>query len=50
MNILYSPPTIFGPIILMLLSMFGLNPGLNGNDDRIVVDFRVSAFVKLDPR
>lgn len=45
MNI-YSPPTMFGPIILMLLSMFGLNPGLNGKDDRIVVDFRVSVFVK----
>lgn len=38
---------MFGPIILMLLSMFGLNPGLNGIEDRIVVDFRAPTGVKI---
>lgn len=39
----YLPPTMFGPIILMLLSMFGLNPGPNGTEDRIAADLRFPA-------
>lgn len=35
---------MFGPIILMLLSMFGLNPGPNGTGDRIVADLRFPAW------